>query len=237
MNHDENIQAFLENSNYFAVVLSLFGFWIGIQIKKRWNHPLCNPLLIAILFVIGFLSLTNISYETYQRSGNTLSYLLTPATVCLAIPLYQQFQQFKENAVAVLSGITVGVLTNLILIFGISKAFALNEQLFLTLLPKSITTAIGLGVSAEYGGIPSITATAIILTGILGNMLGESLCKLGKITHPVAKGVALGTSAHAIGTSKAMEMGEVEGAMSSLSIVITGVLTILGISIFSTFYS
>lgn len=231
-----NIQNFLESTDYFGVVISLLGFWIGLQVKKKWNHPLCNPLLLSIIFVIAFLSFADISYETYYKSGKTLSYLLTPATVCLAIPLYQQFQQFKENAFAVLSGITVGVITNLLLIFVISKLFSLNEQIFLTLLPKSITTAIGLGVATEYGGIPSITATAIILTGILGNMLGESLCKLGKITHPVAKGVALGTSAHAIGTSKAMEMGEVEGAMSSLSIVITGVLTILGISIFASFY-
>lgn len=227
---------FMTQSSYFAVVLSLCGFWLGLLLKKKFNYPLLNPLLVAIIFVISFLLIFDISYETYNISGKNLSYLLTPATVCLAIPLYQQFQQFKQNWKAVLTGITAGVFVNLTTIYLFSKIFSLEYEMYITLLPKSITTAIGLSVSEEYGGLVSITAAAIIITGIFGNIIGESLCKLTKITHPVAKGVAMGTSAHAIGTSKAMEMGEVEGAMSSLSIVITGIITLIGMSIFSGLY-
>lgn len=226
----------LIESAYFGVVLSLLGFWIGLKAKEKWKHPLLNPLLVSIVLVISTLLLTGISYETYAVSGAYLSYLLTPATVCLAIPLYQQFQQFKENCFAILLGVVAGVFTNLTIIYVLSRLFSLDYEMYVTLLPKSITTAIGLSVSEEYGGIVSITAAAIIVTGILGNICGEFICKACKITNPVAKGVAMGTSAHAIGTSKAMEMGEVEGAMSSLSIVTTGLCTLIGVSIFANLY-
>lgn len=226
----------LHQSAFFAVVLSLIAYFLGLEIKKRWNHPLCNPLLLSIVMVIGFLLLCQIPYETYAKSGGYLSYLLTPATVALAIPLYQQFQQFRAHWRPVLLGIFSGVLCNLGLIYVMARYFSLDYEMYVTLLPKSITTAIGLSISEEYGGFVSITATSIIITGILGNICAESLCKLCKIRHPVAKGVAIGTSAHAVGTSKAMELGEVEGAMSSLSIVLTGLCTLLGISLFAGWY-
>lgn len=226
----------IEQSAFFGPVISLFGFWIGIKSKEKWKHPLLNPLLVSIIFVVGLLLLTKIPYESYASSGRYLSYLLTPATVCLAIPLYQQFEQFKKHWVGILWGISAGVLANLGIIFAISKFFGLSYEMYATLLPKSITTAIGLGISEEYGGIVSITAASIIMTGILGNISGELIFKLCKITNPVAKGVALGTSAHAIGTSKAIELGEVEGAMSSLSIVLTGICTLAGIAVFTNLY-
>lgn len=226
----------LNHSAFFALVLSLAAYFLGIEVKKRWNHPLCNPLLLSIVMVIGVLLLLGIPYETYAQSGSYLSYLLTPATVALAIPLYQQFQQFRAHWRPVMLGIFSGVLCNLALIYVMARYFVLDYAMYVTLLPKSITTAIGLSISEEYGGFVSITATAIIITGILGNICAESLCKLCKIGHPVAKGVAIGTSAHAVGTSKAMEIGEVEGAMSSLSIVLTGLCTLLGISIFAGLY-
>lgn len=226
----------LNQSAFFAVVLSLMAYFLALEVKKRLNHPLCNPLLLAILMVIGFLLLTGIPYDTYSKSGGYLSYLLTPATVALAIPLYQQFNQFRQHWRPVMMGIFSGVLCNLVVIYAMALYFGLDYEMYVTLLPKSITTAIGLGIAEEYGGLVSITATSIIITGIFGNICAESLCKLCKIRHPVAKGVAIGTASHAVGTSKAMEMGEVEGAMSSLSIVLTGLCTLLGISVFAGLY-
>lgn len=227
---------FLEHSMYFGVTLSMVAYGIGLSIRKRWNHPLCNPLLISILLIIGFLLLTGISNESYQEGAHYLRYLLTPATVSLAIPLYHQIDALKKNWFPILSGIAAGVVTNLSMILILSNLFDLSHVMYVTLLPKSITSAIGLDLASSQGGVIAITATAIIITGIIGNICGESICKRFKITHPVAIGVAIGTSSHAVGTSKAMELGEVEGAMSSLSIVVTGLCTIVGMSIFVPLY-
>ena len=174
-------------------------------------------------------------YPTYEAGAKYVSYLLTPATVCLAVPLYEQFQLLKKNAKAVLLGIFSGVLTSLGSIFLLSRLFRLDHATYVTLLPKSITTAIGVGVAEELGGYVSLTVAVILITGVLGNMIAEGLCKLFRITDPIARGVAIGTSSHAIGTAKAMELGEVEGAMSSLSIVVSGMLTVLGAAVFARF--
>ncbi len=232
----EEIRIALGHSPFFGVALSLACYYMGIALKKKWKHPLCNPLLLAIVMVIGVLLFFDIPYESYQHSANNLRYLLPPATVCLAIPLYHQIAEFRKHWYEMFWGILAGVFVNLVLIYGLSSFFGLSHEMYVTLLPKSITSAIGLDVSATYGGITSITATATILTGILGNIMGESVVRRLKIRHPVAKGVALGTSSHAIGTTKAMELGELEGAMSSISIVITGILTILSAGFFAQFY-
>ena len=176
-----------------------------------------------------------VDYDNYNKSAQYLSYLLTPATVCLAIPLYQQIKLLKENVVAIFAGIISGVLTSLVFIFVFALIFNFGHEEYVTLLPKSITTAIGMGISEELGGYVTITVAVIIITGVLGNICGEAVCKIFKITNPVAKGIALGTSSHAIGTAKAMEMGEIEGAMSSLSIVIAGICTMVGASVFANF--
>ena len=151
------------------------------------------------------------------------------------IPLYQQIKLLKENVVAIFAGIISGVLTSLVCIFAFALIFNFGHEEYVTLLPKSITTAIGMGISEELGGYVTITVAVIIITGVLGNICGEAVCKIFKITNPVAKGIALGTSSHAIGTAKAMEMGEIEGAMSSLSIVIAGICTMVGASVFANF--
>lgn len=158
---------------------------------------------------------------------------MTPATVCLAIPLYEQLELLKKNWAAVAAGIVSGVLTSLATVFVLALLFGLNHQEYVTLLPKSITTAIGMGVSEELGGYVTITVAVIVITGVLGNILGELVCRIFGIKEPIAKGLALGTSAHAIGTAKAMELGEIEGAMSSLSIAVAGVITVVGASIFA----
>ena len=177
--------------------------------------------------VIAVLVIFQIPYEDYKASANLLSYLLTPATVCLAIPMYKQLRLLKDNLVAVLAAITAGTLCSILSILIMGKLFGLSVEHIATLLPKSITTAIGMGVSEEAGGIVTLTVAAIIITGILGNMIAELVFQLFHIDHPIARGLALGTSAHAVGTAKALELGEIEGAMGSISICVAGILTVV----------
>lgn len=211
---------FLSQSAYFGVLVSIAGYGLGALLKKKFKSPLINPLLISIILTIPVLLLLHIDYNTYYSGAQYLAWLLTPATVALAVPLYEQFELLKHNAVAVIAGIIAGVLSSLGSVMGLAVLFGFSHEEFVTFLPKSITTAIGMGVSEELGGIVPITAGVIIITGVLGNILGELVLKLFRIKEPVAKGIALGTSAHAIGTAKAMELGEAEGAMSSLSIAV-----------------
>lgn len=185
--------------------------------------------------MIGFLILFRIDYNTYYEGAKYLSYLLTPATVCLAIPLYQQIQLLKKNMLAVLLGILSGVLASLSGTLFLAIVFGLSHKEYVTMLPKSITTAIGMAVSEEMGGIVTISIAAIILTGIVGNIIAEAVCKIFRIEEPIAKGVAIGSASHAIGTVKAMEMGEIEGAMSSLAIAVAGLITVVGASVFAQF--
>ncbi len=220
---------------FFGVVISLAGYELGLWLKRKWKLALFNPLLISILFVIGFLIVFRIDYNTYYNGAKYLSYLLTPATVCLAIPLYQQIQLLKKNMLAVLLGILSGVLASLSGTLFLAVVFGLNHKEYVTMLPKSITTAIGMAVSEEMGGIVTISIAAIILTGITGNIIAEAVCKIFRIEEPIAKGVAIGSASHAIGTVKAMEMGEIEGAMSSLAIAVAGLITVVGASVFAQF--
>ncbi|KAB1434363.1 LrgB family protein [Candidatus Galacturonibacter soehngenii] len=221
------------NSSTVGVVISILGYEIGLFLKSKYKNALLNPLLISIAFVMIFILIFHIDYDSYNESAKYLSYLLTPATVCLAIPLYQQLELLKQNFLAVFAGIIAGVLTSLGSVFILSMIFQLSHEEYVTLLPKSITTAIGMGISEELGGIVNITVAVIIITGVLGNVMAESICKLFKIKTAIAKGVAIGSSAHAVGTAKAMEMGEIEGAMSSLAIVVSGLCTTIGASVFA----
>lgn len=207
---------FFESSAFLGVAVSLLSYALGSFLKKKFKTGIFNPLLISIVITIVFLLTCNIDYETYNDGAKYLSWLLTPATVCLAIPLYQQIELLKKNHKAVLVGILSGVLTSLTTIMILAFIFKLSHKEYVTMLPKSITTAIGIGVSEELGGYVTITVAVIILTGVLGNILAEGICKLFKINHPIAKGIAIGTASHAIGTAKAMELGEIEGAMSSI---------------------
>ena len=224
------------SSATFGVVISLIAYYIGMLLKKKTGSSLVNPLLISIVLVIVFVLVFHVDYDSYNSSAKYLSYLLTPATVSLAIPLYVEIDRLKKNIKAILISIFVGSLTSMLSIFLLSKLFGFDQSQLVTFLPKSITTAIGMSVSEELGGIVAITVAAIIITGIFGNIIAESILKAFKITDPVAKGLAIGTCSHAIGTSKAMEMGEVEGAMSSLSIVVAGIITVVGANIFAMFY-
>lgn len=226
---------FFANAAFAGVSVSLISYMIGVYLKKKLNVGLFNPLLISIAVTIIFLVLSHIDYDAYNEGAKYLSWLLTPATVCLAIPLYEEFELLKSNVRAVMCGIISGVLTSLITILVLALFFGLTHEEYVTLLPKSITTAIGMGVSEELGGYVTITVAVIIITGVIGNILAEFIFKIFRIEEPIAKGIAIGSAAHAIGTAKAMEIGEVEGAMSSLSIAVAGILTVVGASVFAHF--
>lgn len=223
----------LSQSAYFGLVISVLAYMAALWIKKKLKFAIWNPLLVSVALIVIFLSVMGMEYKEYNEGAKYLSYLLTPATVCLAIPLYKQFSLLKKHFAAVILGILAGVLTSAASIFLAVKLLGLSHEHYVTLLPKSITTAIGMGVSEEAGGIVTLTVISIILTGVFGNMAAELILKIAGITHPVAKGLAIGTSAHAVGTAKALEMGEVEGAMSSLAIAVAGLMTVVAVPLFS----
>ena len=220
-------------STTIGVVISIVAYEIGLFLKKKTKLSICNPLLITLILVIGFLVAFDVEYESYLKSAQYLNYLLTPTTVCLAIPLYQKLSLLKENFVAIMVSILAGILSSGFSILAMSILFGLTHEQYVTLLPKSITTAIGMSMSEELGGVVTITVAAIVITGIMGNMCGSQMCQLFKIKHPISKGLALGTSTHAIGTARAMELGEVEGAMSSLAMAVAGLCTVIVASIFA----
>lgn len=225
----------LSQSIFFGVVISLLCFQIALWVKKKIKLAIANPVLVAVLIIVAILLVFDIDYETYESGAKYISFFLTPATVSLAIPLYRQLALLKKYPLAIFGGIGAGVLTAMVSIFLMSLAFGLNHAQYVTLLPKSITTAIGMGVSDKMGGIVTITVVAISITGIFGTVSAEAVCKLFRITEPIAKGLAIGTASHALGTTKAMEIGEIEGAMSSLSIVVAGIMTVLAVSVFANF--
>ncbi|MBR6648537.1 MAG: LrgB family protein [Bacteroidaceae bacterium] len=225
----------LGSSLFLGIGLTLGGFLLGSFLKNRYKIFIFNPLLVSITVCIATLLLLDIDYNSYNKGASHISMLLTPATVCLAIPLYEQLQLLKRNATAILVGIASGVITSAAAILLMSLLFGLSHTQYVTLLPKSITTAIGIGLSAELHGYIAITVAAIIITGLTGNIIGDKLCNIFGIKHPVAKGIAIGTSAHVMGTSKAMELGEVEGAMSSLSVAVAGLMTVAAALIFENF--
>lgn len=223
----------LQDSVYFGVLISLGSYIIGMYLRKKTGWSFMNPLLISIILVIIALLITGVSYEKYNAEADWLSYLLTPATICLAVPLYQQVELLKKNYKAIISGISAGVLSSLLTVLVLALLFRFDHATYATFLPKSITTAIGMGVSEELGGFVSVTVVVIIISGVLGNIFAEKFLAIMKIEEPIAKGIAIGSASHAIGTAKAMEIGTVEGATSGLSIVVSGILTVIGASLFA----
>lgn len=221
---------------YFSLFITLFVFYSAIKIKDKCNMSIFNPLLVSIIVMIIFLKISGMPTELYSRNTEILMYLLTPATICLALPLYQNLYLLRQYWKALLAGISAGVISNLIIIYLLAKAFSLSYKEFVTILPKSITSAISLAISEELGGNVTVTILVVVITGVMGNVLADGIFYRMKLKNKMAKGVALGTSAHVIGTSKALEYGEAEGGMASLAIVISGILTVIIISIFTRFY-
>lgn len=225
----------LSQSVFFGVAITLLTYQAGLWIRKKVKVTIANPLLISMLLIIAILVALGIDYDTYNNGAKYISYFLTPTTVSLAVPLYRRLSLLKKYPGAIFGGITVGVLMAMVSIFLMSLAFGLDHEQYVTLLPKSITTAIGMGISDKMGGVVTLTVVSITITGVFGAIFAENILKIFKIEEPIAKGLAIGTASHALGTTKAMELGDIEGAMSSLSIVVAGVLTVITASVFATF--
>lgn len=223
------------NTPIFGIVLTVLFFNIAVYIQKKTKNPAFNPLLISILGIIVCLNIFKIPYENYKIGGEAINYFLGPITIVLAVPLYRQFELLKKYKFEILIGISCGVIVSFISIILIGKLFNTSTEIINSLIPKSITSPMGISLANTINGIQAVTVVCIILTGILGAIIAPTVFKLGKITNPIAKGVALGTSAHALGTSKAIEMGEVEGAMSGLSIGISGLITVIIVPILIKF--
>lgn len=215
----------------FGIIVTILFFNLGIFLQKKTKNPLMNPLLIAIIGIILFLNITKIPYESFKIGADSINFFLGPVTVVLAVPLYKQFDLFKKHLLEIVIGIGCGVFSSFLSIKLIGMLTNANISIINSLIPKSITTPMGLSLTNTINGVEAVTVVAIIFTGILGAIIAPLVFKVGKINHPVAKGIALGTSAHALGTTKALEMGEVEGAMSGLSIGISGILTVVLIPI------
>lgn len=212
-------------SAVWGVLLTVCFYAAACWLNRKTKLALCNPLLISSAFLILFLSLMKIPYPEYKASAAPISYLLLPATVSLAIPLYEKWELLRRNPVAILSGIIAGTVTSLGSILLTARLCGMERTYAVTLLPKSVTTAIGMDVAAELGGIAALASAVIILTGIVGNLFAETILKVFRITNPTAKGIAIGTASHAIGTAKAMQIGQAEGAMSGLAIAAAGIIT------------
>ena len=207
------------------VVLTLFAYQMGVLCQKKFKLPIFNPILIGMIIVILTLKVTGLGTGEYQQGVKLISWLMTPATVCLAIPMYEQFQALKQNLKAILVGVAAGALSCLTVLLIACLVLHFDRNLTISLLPKGITAAIGVSLTELFGGTPSITTLGISVTGIGGNMFGVAFCKLFKITDPIAQGVAFGTGSHVIGTAKANELSPLTGADSSLSLVVAGLLT------------
>ena len=226
---------FLNASGFFCAALTLVAFAAASALQKKWKLAILNPILLSAVAVMIVLNLLDIPNETYQAGCKVLSFLLTPATICLAISFYDQFNALKSHLAAVAAGVLAGTAASLGSVWGLSRLFELDGVLTVTLLPKSVTTAIGVALSEELGGIGAITTAAIVITGIIGNIAGPALCRLFRLEDEVSRGVAFGTAAHVIGTARATELGKMTGAVSSLSLTLAGLITCVIMSFIAQF--
>ena len=222
------------NSAFFGFAISILGFYIGLVLKKRFSKV--PPLIVAVAFVIGVLLLLNIPYKSYMEGGKYISYLLTPTTICLALPLYEELNKLKKNLGAIAVGIFSGIMMSFLSVYLICKLFNVDRIIFLSLIPKSITTAIGIGLAEELGGIVTLTVSSIVLTGNIGALIADDLYRLFKIHDPIARGIGLGAGAHAIGTSKASEYGELASASAGLSLSVCAILSVVLLQILAKLY-
>ena len=225
----------LLSSTFFGVSISLLTYFFGMFLRKKFDYAIVNPLLISAILTITFLLIFDVDYDTYNQGAQYLSIFLTPATICLAMPLYRQLEVLKKNVVTVIVPISCGVVAHAITLITLSSLFDVEEVLTLSLLPKSVTTPIAVGICAELNGIEVVTIMGVMIAGIIGAVFGPIVCNLLKIQEPIAQGLGIGSASHAIGTSKALEMGELQGAMSSLAIVVTAVLNVVVVPIVATF--
>lgn len=217
----------------FAIALTIGVYLLMAQLQKKAHGlSILNPLLLSILLIVWILKTIGVDYPTYMKGGQYINFLIAPATVALVVNLYKNWKLLTENWFPIFVGIAAGVATSALSVILIGKLFRLAPEMTRSFLPKSLTTAIGLSLSSEYGGYEEITTIAIVLTGVMGSVMGPGVMKLFRIHDPVAIGVGIGTASHAMGTSKALEMGEKEGAMSGLSIALAGLLSVIILPLF-----
>lgn len=214
-------------SPYFGVALSVAAFGIGVKLQQKVKTPVCNPLIIAIVLISGILLIFKIPYEAYNSGGEIINMFLAPATACLAVAIYTKIKILKQYWLPILVGCTAGSAASMLSVYGLCRLFGLDESMTISLMPKSVTTPIAVSIAEPGGGIVPVTVVAVIGTGILGSIIAPMLIRIFKVTDPMAAGLAIGASSHAVGTSKAIELGEVEGAMSGLAIGICGIITVL----------
>lgn len=214
-------------SPLFSIFLCIIAYKLGLLLQQKTKLAIANPLLIAIVLVIVFLTAANISLEQFNQGASFISMFLTPATCMLALSIYRQVDKLKANLIPILAGTLVGSIVSIISVIVLCRLFKLDDAITYSLLPKSVTTPIAMDVSASLGGIVPITIAAVIITGIIGAVLAPTLIKLFKIKDPIVRGIAIGTSSHALGTSKALEIGEVEGAMSGIALGLCGIITVI----------
>ena len=225
----------LLSSTFFGVSISLLTYFFGMFLRKKFDYAIVNPLLISAILTIAFLLIFDVDYDTYNQGAQYLSVFLTPATICLAVPLYRQLQVLKQNVVTVIVPISCGVVAHAVTLIAIAKIFDVEKVLLFSLLPKSVTTPIAVGICHELNGIEVVTIMGVMIAGITGAVFGPIVCNLLKIKEPIAQGLGIGSASHAIGTSKALEMGELQGAMSSLAIVVTAILNVVVVPIVASF--
>ncbi|NLV75869.1 MAG: LrgB family protein [Tissierellia bacterium] len=210
----------------FGVSISIIAFFIGIYINKKTNKGILNPLIVSSIIIIGFLLYFDIDYEIYNKGGSMISFFIAPATVVLAVPLYKNIRLLKGKWFNVLTGITLGSLAGLFSIYILSKLFKIEATVMISLFPKSTTAAISMEIAEHIGGIPALALAFTVLTGNIGYFMAEYIFKWFNIEDKMSKGLALGTTAHVLGTAKAMELGETEGALSSLAITVAGIVSV-----------
>ena len=233
------MQDLLQNLNevfyspYFGVALSVFMYQVGILISRKVQNPIANPLLIAVILIIAFLKLFHIPMEAFQEGGNLINLFLAPATAALAVPIYKNLQILKSNLKPILAGTIVGSFSSMAVIFGLCKLFGLDDTLTASLLSKSVTTPIAMGVTEQLGGIVPIGIAAVIFTGITGSIIAPFMVRLFHVKDPVAQGVGIGTCSHAVGTTRAIAMGELQGAMSGIAMGLAGLFTVFWAFLFA----
>lgn len=213
------------NSPYFGVALTLVAFLMAVAINRKFKTPLTTPLFLGTIFVIAVLTMANIPYDTYNSGAKYMTYMLTPLTISFAVPMYKQLPELRRHALAVLMSVLLGVVYSVVCVIVICIIFGLGDVVARSFVAVSVTTAIAIEITEKLGGIVALTVSAVVMTGILGASVSDIICKKLKMHSPIARGLAIGNAAHVAGTTKAMEMGETEGAFSSLAIVLSGLFT------------
>ncbi|WP_293009922.1 MULTISPECIES: LrgB family protein [unclassified Oscillibacter] len=217
----------LTASPFFGVTLSILAYWVGMSIQKKVNRAYCNGMLIAVALVILTLTVFHIPYKNYYVGGSLINLFLGPATACLAVSIYTKKDLLKTYWLPVLAGCAAGAMTSIVCIYGLSRLFGLNREMVMSLLPKSVTMPIAAAVAEGNGGLVPVAAAAVVFTGILGNLVAPLLIRVFRVRNPMAAGLGIGACSHAVGTAKALEIGETEGAMSGLAIGLCGLITSL----------